>query len=259
MWTDDPVLARRADAAGIERIGVDLERLGKAHRQRGLGTWVSPHTEADLRAIGAALVCADLFARVNPLNPDSGREVESVIGAGARVLMLPMVASAAEAATFVDLVARRARVVLLVERRDALDRLAELIAVEGVDEIHVGLNDLALSMGLPNRWLILAGDLMRDAGSRVVAAGLRFGLGGVGRVGDDALPIPTDLIYAEYARTGARAALVSRSFHAHGHTDLTGEIARLRLRLAHWCARPTAALALAHAELGRRASQAAEW
>ena len=179
-----------------------------------------------------------------------------VVGAGARVLMLPMVASPEEAATFVTLVNGRARVVLLVECRDAIARLSELIAVEGVDEVHVGLNDLALSLGLANRWLVLADDLMLDVGRRVIAAGLRFGLGGLGRAGDDTLPIPSDLVYAEHARTGATAALVSRSFHgARGlgsgrrNRPLAGTP-----RVLAGALRP-ASSRLAHLELGRRARE----
>ena len=99
LWTGDPRLAARADAAGVDRIGVDLERLGKAERQRGLGTWISPHAEADLAALGPALSRAALFARVNPINADSRREVEAVLARGARVLMLPMVASRQECET----------------------------------------------------------------------------------------------------------------------------------------------------------------
>src|SRR5687768_18349093 len=68
LWTGDPRLAARADAAGVDRIGVDLERLGKAERQRGLGTWISAHAEADLAALAPALTRAALFARVNPIN-----------------------------------------------------------------------------------------------------------------------------------------------------------------------------------------------
>ena len=259
VWTADPAVARWADEAGVQRIGVDLERVGKAERQRGLATWISPHRESDLRGVGDALTRAALFARVNPLNPDSAREVDAVIGAGARVLMLPMVATPEEAASFVRMVADRARVVLLVERREALEHLSSLVTVDGVDEIHIGLNDLALSLALPNRWLLLADDGMVDAGARVTAAGLTFGLGGVGRVGDDHLPIPTDLVYAEYARTGAMAALVSRSFHAGAPADLPRQIARLRHRLAHWFASPPGDIAAAHAELVRRARQAAAW
>ena len=232
LWTGDPVLAARADAAGVDRVGVDLERLGKAERQRGLGTWISPHTESDVVGLRGALRSAALFARVNPLNDDSSREVDAVVAAGARVLMLPMVATAEAAGRFAALVRGRAHVVLLVERREALDALPSLAAVAGVDEIHIGLNDLALSLGLPTRWAILAGDRLAEAGAIVRAAGKRFGFGGIGRPGDTSLPMPADLIYAEYARTGATAALIARAF-PQGAT-FAAEIARARTRLSEW-------------------------
>jgi 2-keto-3-deoxy-L-rhamnonate aldolase RhmA len=261
LWTADPALARSADAAGVDRIGVDLERLGKSRRQQGRGTWISPHTERDLERVRSALASARLFARINPVHAGTRREVEAVLAAGAEVLMLPMVAEAREAAHLVDAVAGRARVVLLVERVEALERLVELVAVDGVDEVHVGLNDLALSLGLPNRWLVLAGDAVADAGRRVREAGLRFGLGGIGRVDDRDLPVPADLVYAEYARTGATAALVSRSFLASvtGADALAAEVARARARLAAWRGRSPAELDAAHAELARHARLAPAW
>jgi hypothetical protein len=259
LWTADPALARRADAAGIQRVGVDLERFGKAARQQGLGTWISPHTEDDLATVGRGLRRAQLFARVNPLNADSPREVDAVLALGVRVLMLPMVASAAEAARFVALVRGRASVVLLIECRAALDALTDLVGLLGVHEWHVGLNDLALSLGLPNRWLVLAGDVVAEVGSRARAAGVRFGLGGIGRAGDRRLPIPADLVYAEYARTGATSALISRSFLRDDNADLAVDIERARLRLAAWRQRSPADLAAAHRELRRHAERAPAW
>ena len=256
LWTDDPELARRADAAGVERIGVDLERLGKAERQHGLGTWISRHTVADAARVGAALDHAALFARVDPLNESSPAEVETLLACGAQVLMLPMVMSSEEADSFVEMVAGRALIVLLVEHVDALRRLDQLVAVDGVDEVHIGLNDLAISLGVRNRWLALAGDLALEAGATVRASGKRFGLGAIGRAGDRALPVPADLVYAEYARTGASAALVSRSFFACAPADLTSEIRRVREQLAAWMTRSPAELAAAHAELGLRAARA---
>jgi len=244
---------------GIQRIGVDLDRLGKVERQRGLGTWISPHREEDLGPLGGALKRAMLFARVDPLSRDSRRQVESVLAHGTQVLMLPMVTTADQAAEFVELVNGRARVVLLVERGEALERLDELVMVDGVDEIHIGLNDLALSLGLPNRWVILAGDALVDAGTCTRDAGLRFGLGGLGRAGDDRLPIPSDLIYAQYARTGAMAALVSRSFHASSGVDLGAEIDRAARRLAFWRHAPADDLQSAHEEFSRRARALSSW
>jgi hypothetical protein len=259
LWTADPQVAGRANAAGVDRVGVDLDRLGKAQRQAGLCTWISPHVIEDLVGVGAALDGADLFVRVNPLNRGSRDEVEAVLVRGATTVMLPMVANAEEAAAFVEMVAKRAVVVLLVERAEALARLDELVAIDGVAEVHIGLNDLGLSLGLRNRWLALAGDLLVEAGNCVRGAGLRFGLGGIGRVGQGGLPVPSDLVYAEYARTGATAALLSRSFTESEGVDLATEVARARARFAEWRAAPTREVEVAHRELGRCARAATTW
>jgi hypothetical protein len=259
LWTDDPKLAARADAAGVDRIGVDLERLGKAERQGGRGTWISPHRIESLPLLTPELKRAAPFARVDPPNPRMPRQVDEVIGHGARVVMLPMVAEASEAELFVEAVGGRAVVVLLVESGEAIHNIDELAAVEGVDELHLGLNDLALSLGLENRWQVLAGDLAGLAGERVRAAGRRFGLGGLGRPGDRDLPIPADLVYAEVARTGATAALISRSFLAGGEDDLGALVRSARASVAAWRRGPPQALEEAHAELARRSSLIDGW
>lgn len=259
LWTTDPALAVVADAAGIDRIGVDLERSGKEARQSGLGTWISPHQEHDLDALALVVSRARLFARVDALNGDSEREIESMLARGAQVLMLPMVMCAKEAAEFVRLVRARATVVLLVEHAAALKRLEEIVLVYGVDEIHIGLNDLALSLGLRNRWMALSGDLVADAGAIILEAKLRFGLGGIGRANDDGLPVPADLIYAEYARTGATAALIARSFFRDTNLDLAREIALARDRLNAWRRSSAEDIGAAHAELARCAARADGW
>lgn len=259
LWTDDPAVACAADAAGVDRVGVDLERIGKAQRQAGLGTWISPHSEHDLERVGAVLDHADLFARVNPMHGGTVAEVDRVLAIGARVLMLPMVESEEDAHAFCRLVGGRATVVLLAETNAAIANLAALTSVDGVAEVHIGLNDLALSRGLTNRWLTLADDTAVRAGAAVCGAGRRFGLGGIGRAGQVGLPVPADLVYAEYARTGATAALLSRSFTASGGARLEREIARARARLAEWSAAPAEELEAAHLELGRCARAADCW
>jgi hypothetical protein len=77
-----------------------------------------------------------------------------------------------------------------------------------------------------------------------------LGVGGIGRVSDRRLPIRPDLIYAQYPRLGATAALISRSFAAAG-SDLAGEVRRSRERLAWWARRPREELDAAARELER--------
>lgn len=261
LWTADPELAVRADEAGIDRVGVDLERLGKAERQAGLGTWISPHTLDDLAAVGAALRRARSFVRVNPLNPDSEEEIERVLGRGAQVVMLPMFTTAEEVSEFVRLLAGRAEPVLLVEQRAAIDRIDEIVSVSGVREIHIGLNDLALDMGAANRFAVLLSEEVERVSEATLRAGLRFGLGGLGRVDDPTLPIRGDLLYAQHVRLGSTAALVSRRFGAADADPraLSSAIRAMRERLAHWQAGGSDAIAAAHRELGRVTAAAGVW
>lgn len=227
-------------------------------RQAGLATWISTHSAEDLVAVGAVLSRARLFARVNPLNAHSRREIDGVLAAGATVVMAPMIGSAPDAAEFAGLVGGRATTIALIESRTGLDHLPSIAAVNGIDEIHVGLNDLALSLHFTNRWAALAGDLMTDASACVRGAGKPFGFGGIGRAHADLLPVPSDLVYAEYARTGATRALIARSFGVSAAT-LGADVARALSRLAEWRAETPEALAAAHAELGRRVGLAASW
>jgi HpcH/HpaI aldolase/citrate lyase family len=261
LWTADAALATRADAAGIDRIGVDLERLGKRARQRGRGTWISPHSEEDLAAVGAALSRAELFARTDPLHDGTAGQVERLLELGAEVLMLPMFRTAEEVERFVALVDGRARVVLLLETTEAAGHADEIASVPGVEEIHLGLNDLSIEMRLANRFSLLATDLAAEVAEAVTARGVRFGAGGIGRVGDAGLPVPGDLVYAQFARLGASAALISRSFLAHcpEGLDLGHEVRRSRERLAEWACRPADELDAARRELSERAGAAAGW
>ena len=236
LWTDDPELAARADAAGIDRIGLDLEREGKRERQAGLGTWISPHTVERLPVVREALTRAQLFARVNPLSPATAGELDCLLSEGVEVLMLPMFESAEQVSSFIEVVDGRAEIVLLLETEAAMRDVERIVEVPGVREIHVGINDLALSLGMRNRFEVLDCAPVEHMSACVLAAGLRFGIGGIGRIGDLGLPIPPELIYAQYPRLGATAALVSRTFlrTADGPLQMHAEVTRSRECMTRW-------------------------
>lgn len=261
LWTNDPRLAARADAAGVDRVGVDLETLGKRERQAGRGTWISEHRVEELPALAGALRRSSLFARTDPLNPGSATQVERLLELGVEVLMLPMFRRAEEVAEYAALVGRRAHLVLLLETREALADLDAIVTVPGVDELHVGINDMALALGLGNRFEVIVGEAIERVAVATRSAGIPFGFGGLGRVGDSRLPIAPDLIYAQYARLGATAALVSRAFLEPDAdaVDLSTELRSSRARLAVWFARPRAELDAARDALRRAAAATAVW
>jgi hypothetical protein len=261
LWTDDPALAARADRAGIDRIGIDIETLGKWERQSGLGTWISPHAIDSLPALKAVMNTAQLFARTNPIHDGTQREVDVLLDAGVQVVMLPMFSSADEVRRFTDVVEGRAEVVLLLERVTAAKAIDEIVAVEGVSEVHIGINDFTLDLGLPNRFLALTHSLTADVSRSVRAAGKRFGIGGIGRVDDDRFPVPSDLVYAQYPRLDATAALISRAFLTPDpdRVDLVLEVARARERLAEWFRCDERGLIDARDQLAKAAMDATLW
>lgn len=246
-------LVRAADAAGVDQIGLDLERLGKAARQRQDGARISSHDFDDLAAVFGALRRATPFVRLNPLHAGSPDEVERALAVGAGALMLPYFRSATEAVEFIGLARGRARVTLLVETGAALVRLHEIVALGGVDEIMIGLNDLHLELRLASHFELLGSELLAGVAAQVRRAGLRLGVGGVTCASDEGLPVPPDLVLAQYPRLDARSAWLARSF-VRGGGDLAARVASLRARLAWWWAQPPDALHAAKLELRAKMS-----
>ncbi|MBD3883525.1 aldolase [Phormidium tenue FACHB-886] len=252
LWTQDIQLARSADRAGVNRIGLDLERLGKHARQASLkNAWISDHQEENLCVIRQVLTQAKLFVRTNPIHPGSRQEIDRLCRKGAQVLMLPMFTTVQEAAKFINFVDGRAEVSLLVEHIDAVNIIDQLVKLDGVHEICLGLNDLSLSLNLPSRFLPLTLPIVEKVAATVQAAGIAFGFGGLGRVDDRSLPISPDLIYAQYARLRATTVLISRVFVRSQAPALhiASDVASLRARLHYWYEAPTAEIADAHAKL----------
>jgi hypothetical protein len=258
LWTSDPELARRADAAGVDRIGLDLERDGKRARQAGRGTWVSPHDEADLGPLAAAVERAALFARVEPARAGGVEQAARLAAAGVRVVMVPMFRGADEVAE-IAAAAPGAAIVPLVETPDGVAAIEEVLAVPGVDEVHVGINDLSLALGLPNRFAVLCSPAVERVAAVARDRGARLGVGGLGRARQPGLPVPADLVYARQAQLGATSALMSRAFVAGAAVDLPREVARARERMAWWRAQPADRLERAARDLRAAVRRAATW
>lgn len=225
--TNDPAFAARCDALGGFRIFVDLERLGKAERQAGRNTFISTHRVEDIGRVKAVLRNSRLMVRVNPLNPDTARELDEVIAQQPDLLMLPMFENPAQLAEFSGLVAGRAPIVALLETAGALGSVQEWIATPGLAEVYVGLNDLHLSLGRRFMFQPLADGSVERVARAAHACGLAFGFGGIARLDEGLLP-GRDVL-AEHLRLGSGSVILSRTFHRQDSQDVfEQEIASLR-------------------------------
>ncbi len=242
--TNDPAVAKIVAEAGVDRIFIDMEVLGKAERQGGMDTVQSHHVPEDIAKVRAAVGgSAEIMARVNPLNPNSQAEIDASIENGADVIMLPMWRTADDLRQLVQMVNGRAKVMPLLETDSAAENLPEAVKVPGIDQMHIGLNDLHLCYHRRFLFQLLADGTVDRLCTQLCEADIPYGFGGVGRPGSGMLP--AEYIIGEHCRLGSQYVILSRSFCNTGKiTDLVeirriftegvGDIRRVERECAAW-------------------------
>lgn len=206
----DPQSAIEAQNAGVDRIFYDLEWIGKAERQHGRNTVKSNNNIDNIPAVRKVLKKSELLVRTNPIHAYSKEEVEKAIAYGADVLMLPMVIDHHDVEQYVEMVAGRAKVCIMIETAAAMARLDKILTVPGVDELFIGLNDLHISMGLTFMFELLSDGLVEYIAQKCNKVGMPFGFGGIARIGEGDLP--SDNILGEHVRLGSTSVILSRTF-----------------------------------------------
>jgi len=205
-------IARIARTAGFDTIYIDLE-----HSSFSLDT-------AGQICIAALEAGVAPFIRVPALTPDY---ISRVLDGGALGVIAPHVRSAADARAVVAAAkyppaGERSNagslphlqyrpfpaaevyaalndatmVIVQFENAEALERMDEIIAVDGVDMVLMGLNDLLADWGIPGQY---DDPRVRDAYARTIAACRRHGK----HAGVGGLATRPDLM-AEFVRMGAR-------------------------------------------------------
>ena len=214
--TNNPVVARIAEDAGVDWIFLDMEVIGKAFRQSGLNTVQNHHTVDDIKRIRKAIKKSKLLVRVNPIHdavdnyPSSKDEIDASIEAGADILMLPYFKTVEEVKTFIHLVNGRAKTLLLLETVEAANLIDKILEVPGIDMIHLGLNDMHLELGMKFMFELLADGTVERLGDKIKAKGIPFGFGGIATLDGGALQ--GSMVLKEHVRLGSSMVIVSRSF-----------------------------------------------
>lgn len=208
--TNNPEIAKIAQKNGVDRIWIDLETLGKEERQKGMNTVKSQHTVDDIKKIKPLLTKSEMLVRVNPWNENSVQEIDQVVSAGADIIMLPMWKSAAEVTNFINAVDGRCKTTLLLETKEAVECLDEVLINCGMDEIHIGLNDLHLSYDLTFMFELLSNGTVEMLTKKISDAGLPYGFGGIAKLGEGLLPAKK--VIMEHYRLGSTRAILSRTF-----------------------------------------------
>lgn len=208
--TNNPSIAEIADSAGVDRVFIDLEVVGKANRQGGMDTVQSHHSISDIPIVKQKLHNAELLVRSNPIYNDSKNEIDKIVDGGAEIIMLPFFKTPDEVKQFIDFVGGRTKTMLLFETKEAVNCLDDILSIDGIDEYYIGLNDLHLSYGLDFMFQLLADGTVDHLLSKFKVKGKPYGFGGIAKLGDGLLP--AENVIAEHYRLGSTIGILSRSF-----------------------------------------------
>lgn len=214
--TNRPEIARIAEAAGVDRVFVDLEYIGKADRQGGMDTVQNHHTVQDVQNIRQTVTAARVLARVNPIHDatdeycSSKEEIDAVIDAGADIVMLPFFKTVDEVERFIEIVGGRAITLPLVETPEAVDVIDEILDLPGLDEIFIGLNDLSIGYGKKFMFELLTDGIVERLCLKCKQKAIPYGFGGIAALGRGMLP--AEYIIREHYRMGSTCVILSRSF-----------------------------------------------
>lgn len=229
--TNHPKVARIAEMAGVDRIFVDMEYIGKFARQGGLDTVQSHHTLSDVAAIRNAICKAELLVRCNPVHDASEgvmsteEEIDGIVSNGADIIMLPYFKTPNEVKRFLAAVGGRTQTILLVETPESVACIDDILSLHGIDAIHIGLNDLSLGYHVKFMFELLIDGTVEKLAQTFRLKGIPFGFGGIALPGKGLLP--SEYVIREHYRLGSSAAILSRSFCDYKKVGDLAEIERI--------------------------------
>lgn len=214
--TNNPEIAIIAENAGVDRIFLDMEYIGKSKRQGGMDTVQNYHTLEDIQRIRNVVNKSDLLVRCNPVHDETEEycstesEINGIINCGADLIMLPYFKTVQEIRRFLGAVDGRAKTMLLFETPESVEQADMILNIPGIDEVFIGLNDLSLGYSMKFMFELLAEGTVESLCLKFREKGISYGFGGMAAIGTGTLP--AELILKEHYRLGSSCVILSRSF-----------------------------------------------
>ncbi len=214
--TNRPGVAKIAESAGVDRIFIDLEYIGKSDRQGGMDTVQSQHTLEDIKRVSEVITKSEVLVRVNPIHDktekyiSSEEEIQQAIENGADIVMLPFFKTVDEVKRFLSAVNKKSKVMLLIETPEAVENIDEILSLGGIDFVHIGLNDLSLGYGMTFMFELLSNGMVEALCEKIKKKNIPYGFGGIASLGKGL--VPAEMIIKEHYRLDSSCAILSRSF-----------------------------------------------
>ena len=105
----------------------------------------------------------------------------------------------------------KAEPALLIETTSALNNLDDILKLHPFKYVHIGLNDIHIERNTSFMFEPYIDGLLEKAVSVLKKNYVKFGIGGIGKIGSDLLPTP-ECIINEHTRLKSSGVILSRSF-----------------------------------------------
>ncbi|MBS1739022.1 MAG: hypothetical protein JST88_00640 [Bacteroidetes bacterium] len=203
--------------AGVQQIMVDTEILGKVDRQKGKQTVINTHQISDVALLKGALSNqVKIICRINKYNNKTQQEIEEAGINGADAIMIPMISNMNEYEKIVNNIPESINIIPLIETPYSAFKLLDIIQCRKPEQIHFGLNDLFIALGMKNLFEIIFSNLFRCL---INEAKEHVPLVGIGGIGNPNTPQKVDpnLLIKEYVSIGSNSVILSRSFFGENY------------------------------------------
>ena len=226
---NNPKIAAIYDEAGIDRVFVDLENIGKVERQKHINAVLNYHTIQDVINVKKALKKSKLLVRINPIHKDSKDEILKSIDAGADIIMLPMFKTMYEVESFFKFTSNKVKTTLLFETAESICLLSEACKIKELNEIYVGLNDMHLSLNMSFLFEPLVYGIVDLFSKYSQEYNKSFGFGGLATL--EGGVIAGKHILTEHARLNSKSVILSRAFFGAEEnilSNLKSEVSKIK-------------------------------
>ncbi len=198
----NPGVAQVAKNAGLDFIMLDMEHgaysietfadVAKVARSIGLGIYVrvpelSKRFVSGLMDAGAQGVMVPMLSTEEQAKKLAGwarYPSVGVRGFGSTAVFTDFDSPKTDIQTFMDQQNRDTLAIAQIETAEAIENIEKIAAVDGIDVLLIGPNDLAISLGVPGE---MNGEVVKTAIAKVEAAAKKYGKKFTLHAGDDVL------------------------------------------------------------------------
>lgn len=211
--TNNKIEAQIVDRAGIDWIFIDLEKIGKEARQNNMNTVKSQHKISDIKLINSVKSKSKILVRINPYGEWTKNEIAQIAKGGyVDMIMLPYFKDVNEVKSFLKIAKNYPfKIALLLETMGAIRNLDEILLLDGIDYIHIGLNDIHIERKTNFMFEAFSDGLIESVVNKIKIKNIKFGIGGIACVTKDILP-SAKTILTEHYRLGSGGVILSRTF-----------------------------------------------